>query len=76
MSEVKGKVLKHGEQTRTMHWVNLVAFIILALTGIGFYFNISGISNIFGGPANASLVHRWTGVVFTAGPTLYILLNF
>lgn len=76
MSEVKGKVLKHGEQTRTMHWVHLVAFIILAFTGIGFYFNIGFINNMFGGGANASLVHRWTGVVFVVGPTLYILLNF
>ncbi len=76
MSEVKGKVLKHSEQTRTMHWVHLIAFIILGLTGIGFYWDINAISNIFGGPANASLVHRWAGVVFTVGPALYILFNF
>lgn len=76
MSEVNGKVLKHGEQTRTMHWVHLVAFTILALTGIGFYFDIGFIANIFGGEANASLVHRWAGVVFTVGPALYIFLNF
>lgn len=76
MSVINGKVLKHGEQTRTMHWVHLVAFIILALTGIGFYFDIAGIAKIFGGEANASLIHRWAGVVFTIGPALYILLNF
>ncbi|MEA1960429.1 MAG: cytochrome b/b6 domain-containing protein [Bacillota bacterium] len=76
MSDVTGKVLKHGEQTRTMHWVHLVCFIILGLTGIGFYFDVMGISNLFGGPANASLVHRWAGLVFTAGPAIYILLNF
>lgn len=76
MSEISGKVLKHSEQTRTMHWIHLICFIILGLTGIGFYFDIAGISNIFGGPANASLVHRWAGVVFTAGPTIYILFNF
>ena len=76
MSEVKGKVLKHGTQTRSMHWLHLVAFLILGLTGIGFYWNIAGISNLFGGSASASLVHRWTGVVFTVGPLLYILLNY
>lgn len=76
MSEVQGKVLKHGGQTRSMHWLHLLCFIILGLTGIGFYWDIAGISNIFGGPANASMVHRWTGVVFTAGPLLYIFLNF
>jgi len=73
---VNGKVLKHGTQTRTMHWIHLIAFIILGLTGIGFYWHIEGINNLFGGGAYASLVHRWTGVVFTAGPLLYILLNF
>lgn len=76
MSNVNGKVLKHGTQTRTMHWVHLLAFTILGLTGIAFYWDINLISNIFGGPANASVVHRWAGVVFTVGPALYILLNF
>ncbi|MEN6328344.1 MAG: cytochrome b/b6 domain-containing protein [Syntrophomonas sp.] len=76
MSNLNGKVLKHGAQTRTMHWVHLLAFTILGLTGIAFYWDINLISNIFGGPANASVVHRWTGVVFTVGPALYILLNF
>lgn len=76
MSEINGKVLKHGEQTRTMHWVHMIAFIILALTGIGFYFDIGFIAGIFGGEANSSLVHRWAGVAFTVGPALYILLNF
>lgn len=76
MSQVKGKVLKHNEQTRAMHWVHLIAFTILGFTGIGFYFQIDFINNLFGGGANASAVHRWAGVIFTLGPTLYILLNF
>ncbi|NLB88071.1 MAG: formate dehydrogenase [Syntrophomonadaceae bacterium] len=76
MSEIKGKVLKHGEQTRMMHWLHVVTFTILALTGIAFYFDLIWLANIFGGPANASLVHRWAGVAFTLGPTIYILLNF
>lgn len=76
MSDISGKVLKHGEQTRMMHWVHVVAFLLLGLTGLGFYFYWEGLLNIFGGPANASTVHRWTGAVFTAVPVLYILLNF
>ena len=76
MSDVNGKVLKHGEQTRTMHWIHLLCFTILALTGIAFYWNIDFIARIFGGYATASNIHRWTGAVFTAGPALYILLNF
>jgi formate dehydrogenase subunit gamma len=76
MSDVKGKVLKHGEQTRSMHWIHLICFLILGLTGIGFYWSIGWINNLFGGPANASLVHRWVAVVFTAAPAIYILLNF
>lgn len=76
MSEIQGKVLKHGEQTRSMHWLHLLAFTILTITGIGFYFQLGFIDNIFGGAANASAVHRWAGVVFMAGPALYILINF
>ena len=76
MSEIQGKVLKHDQQTRTMHWVHLLAFTILAITGIGFYFKIGFINNIFGGGANASAVHRWAAVVFTAAPALYILINY
>lgn len=76
MSDVQGKVLKHGDSTRTMHWVHLLCFIILGLTGIGFYWDIGFIENIFGGGANSSLVHRWAGVVFLVGPFLYIFLNF
>lgn len=76
MSDIKGKVLKHDQQTRSMHWLHLLCFLILGLTGIAFYWDINFISSIFGGPANASLVHRWAGVIFTAGPAIYILLNF
>lgn len=76
MSDLKGKVLKHDEQTRVMHWVHLVCFLLLGLTGMGFYWKVALIDNIFGGPANASLVHRWAAVLFTAGPAIYILLNF
>lgn len=76
MSDIQGKVLKHGDSTRTMHWVHLLCFILLAITGIGFYWDIAFIENIFGGGANSSLVHRWAGVVFLAGPFLYIFFNF
>lgn len=76
MGDIKGKVLKHDQQTRSMHWLHLICFLLLAITGIAFYFHLNAIANIFGGPANASLVHRWTGVFFTVGPTIYILLNF
>ncbi|MEN6389500.1 MAG: cytochrome b/b6 domain-containing protein [Syntrophomonas sp.] len=76
MSDVQGKVLKHGDSTRTMHWVHLLCFILLAVTGIGFYWDIGFIENIFGGGAKSSLVHRWAGVVFLVGPFLYIFFNF
>ncbi|NLK52104.1 MAG: formate dehydrogenase [Syntrophomonadaceae bacterium] len=76
MSQVKGKVLKHAGQTRLMHWIHLICFVILGITGLGFYFKIITIDYIFGGIGNASVVHRWLGVVFTVGPLLYILTNF
>ncbi len=76
MSEITGKVLKHSVQTRTMHWIHLLAFLVLALTGIAFYWNINILAAIFGGFSNSSLIHRWTGIVFAFGPALYIILNF
>lgn len=76
MRGAKDKVLKHAGQTRVMHWIHLLCFIVLGLTGIGFYFKIGFIDNMFGGAANASLVHRWAAVLFVAGPAMYILTNF
>jgi len=76
MSDIKGKVLKHDSQTRAMHWLHLITFIIMGLTGIAFYWDIEIIYKIFGGLANASLVHRIASILFVAGPTLYIFLNF
>ena len=76
MSEIKGQVLKHGEQTRMMHWIHALSYTILALTGIAFYFNWALLASVFGGFATASIIHRWAGVVFFVGPALYILLNF
>lgn len=76
MAEVKGKVLKHGEQTRMMHWIHLITCMVLLITGIGFYFYSEFILNMFGGPALSSVVHRWAGVAFTVVPAIYILLNF
>ncbi|WP_368293644.1 formate dehydrogenase subunit gamma [Dehalobacter sp. TBBPA1] len=78
MSEknVQDRVLKHSTQTRSMHWIHVIAFILLAVTGIGFYWKVGVINNLFGGGAYASIIHRWAGVVFVGAPAVYILLNF
>ena len=76
VQDIRDKVLKHHEQTRTMHWIHALAFFVLGLTGVIFYFKWTWLANLFGGPANVSVIHRWAGVIFAAGPTIYILLNF
>jgi formate dehydrogenase subunit gamma len=41
MSDINGESSEAWyTQTRTMHWVHLLAFTILGLTGIGFYWDI------------------------------------
>ena len=67
MSNVKGKVLKHGEQTRMMHWVHAIAFIILGLTGMAFYFDLNWLVNIFLGDLQ---MPRW----YTVGQVWHLLL--
>jgi len=70
------QVLKHAPQTRLMHWVHLISFLGLAVTGFGFYFQLVAVDYAFGGIGNSSIVHRWLGVLFVAGPSLYILSNY
>lgn len=72
----KDVVLKHKLSTRVMHGVHALSFLVLLITGIGFYFHIAVIDNIFGGAATASVVHRTAAVIFTVVPLFYILTNW
>ncbi|MGE4580193.1 MAG: formate dehydrogenase subunit gamma [Desulfuromonadales bacterium] len=50
---------------RVLHWTVVVAFSTMVLTGLGLYARtFFGYFNFFGGPQQAILFHKWTGVVF------------
>lgn len=50
---------------RINHWVLVISFFVLMLTGFGFLFeSLNWLNTIFGGSHIASLIHKWVGVVF------------
>jgi len=52
---------------RFFHWLNMVSFIVLALSGLGLYAkSFFGLTSIFGGVALSRSVHHFVGLVFIA----------
>jgi formate dehydrogenase subunit gamma len=50
---------------RIVHWVHMLAFIVLALTGLGLYAkSFFGITSLFGGIDMSRTIHHYTGLVF------------
>jgi len=50
---------------RCVHWINMLAFIVLALTGLGLYsHSFFGLTSIFGGVDMSRTIHHFTGLVF------------
>ncbi len=46
------------------HWLLTVSFFILAASGFGFLFQMSGVGALFGGFNQMRIIHNWSGVVF------------
>jgi formate dehydrogenase subunit gamma len=52
---------------RFNHWVMLISFFVLTLTGFGFLYNsLNWLNGIFGGNHMAAAIHEWGGLVFAA----------
>ncbi|MEJ2192871.1 MAG: formate dehydrogenase subunit gamma [Nitrospirota bacterium] len=50
---------------RYNHWILVLSFFVLALTGFGFIFNdLNWLDTVFAGNHIASGIHKWAGVVF------------
>ena len=61
---------------RCVHWTNMLAFIVLALTGLGLYSqSFFGLTSIFGGVDMSRTIHHFTGLVFIV-TTLLIFLQW
>jgi len=60
-------VQKSTAGERINHWVLVLSFFLLTLTGLGFAFHsLSWINTMFGGARLASVFHEWGGLVFLA----------
>lgn len=71
----KGYLLKHEKPTRIFHWVNLVVFILLLLSGLAIFSkNLQFLAVIFGGLKNAATVHKYLGWVYFIVPVIYIVM--
>ena len=50
---------------RLNHWVHMMSFIVLALTGLGLYArSFFGLTGLFGGVDTSRVIHHYTGLVF------------
>lgn len=46
------------------HWILVVSFFLLGITGFGFLFRLEWMASIFGSFNNMRAIHNWGGVVF------------
>ena len=50
---------------RLIHWIHMLSFIVLALSGLGLYAkSFFGLTGLFGGVNMSRAIHHYTGVVF------------
>lgn len=74
---MKGYILKHEKPARIFHWVNLVVFILLLLSGLSIFSpKLQFLAYLFGGLKNAATVHHYLGYVYIIVPLVYIALYF
>ncbi len=62
---------------RVIHFVLLVSFFVLMLTGLGFtYTALNWLNTAFGGNAWADVFHKWFGVAFAVSAAFTIISYF
>lgn len=68
---------RYTQRERLVHWVHMISFILLALTGLGLYArSFFGITGLFGGVDISRILHHWIGVVFIVTTVLVFLQWF
>ncbi|MGD8353031.1 MAG: formate dehydrogenase subunit gamma [Pseudomonadota bacterium] len=59
-------VKRYPPSERFVHWVHMVTFILLSVTGLGLYAkSFFGLTGLFGGVDTSRAIHHWLGVLFT-----------
>ena len=64
---------KYAKPTRSLHWVHLVVFVVLFITGLILF--IPGMS-LAAQDSWTRLLHRIGAVIFVIGPIIYLLTNW
>ncbi len=67
------ELIKYAKPTRVLHWINLVSFCVLFVTGLIIF--IPGLS-ILAQDSITRLIHRIAAVVFVIAPLVYLLTNW
>lgn len=58
-------VQRYTSGERFIHWIHMLSFIVLALSGLGLYArSFFGLTGLFGGVDMSRAIHHYTGVVF------------
>ncbi len=57
------------------HWVLVLSFFLLTITGFGFLFRLEGMASIFGSFHNMRDIHNWSGVVFIIS-LIFTMFNY
>ncbi len=74
---MKGYILKHEKPTRIFHWVNLVVFLLLLMSGLAVFSpKMQFLAFLFGGLRNAATIHQYLGYVYILVPLIYIAMYF
>ncbi len=61
----KHLIKRYTSGERFFHWLNMLAFIVLALTGLGLYSHkFFWLTGVFGGVDMSRGIHHYTGLVF------------
>lgn len=58
-------VKRYTSGEKFFHWVNMLSFIVLALTGLGLYsYKFFWLTGLFGGVDISRVIHHYTGLLF------------
>ncbi len=67
------EVERYRKPTRILHWINLVAFIALFLTGLILFIPPLG---ILAQDSWTRVIHRVAAIIFIAAPLIYLFMNW